>query len=283
MSIPWFPGHMTRTRRNIEQDIKLVDAVVELLDARIPLASGNPDIDMLTHGKPRVTVLNKADMADCAKTDEWVRYFSENGVKTCVTDCQRGKGTAAVLGAVRDVLSEKIKADEERGIKKSIRLMIVGVPNVGKSSFINKISGRSSTKVGDKPGVTRGKQWIRLASGYELLDTPGILWPKFEDESVGLRLAFTGAIKDEIVDPEELACSLIGVLRAGGYEKNLCGRYNLPELSGEITNYEILELIGKNRGFLRSGGVIDTERAAKILLDEFRGCKLGRITLERAE
>ena len=188
-----------------------------------------------------------------------------------------------VLGAVRDVLSEKIKADAERGIKKSIRMMIVGVPNVGKSSFINKISGRSSTKVGDKPGVTRGKQWIRLASGYELLDTPGILWPKFEDESVGLRLAFTGAIKDEIVDPEVVACSLIGVLRAGGYEKNLCGRYNLPELSGEITNYEILELIGKNRGFLRSGGVIDTERAAKILLDEFRGCKLGRITLERAE
>lgn len=283
MSIQWFPGHMTKTRRNIEQDIKLVDAVIELLDARIPLASRNPDIDMLTRGKPRVTVLNKADMADGARTDEWVKYFSENGVKVCVTDCQSGRGTAAVLGAVRDVLAEKIRANEQRGIKKSIRLMIVGVPNVGKSSFINKISGKSSTKVGDKPGVTRGKQWIRLGSGYELLDTPGILWPKFEDESVGLRLAFTGAIKDEIVDPEELACSLIGTLRAGGYEKNLCERYKLPEFSGEITTYEILELIGKNRGFLRSGGVIDTERAAKILLDEFRGCRLGKITLERAE
>lgn len=274
---------MTKTRRSIEQDIKLVDVVVELLDARIPLASRNPDIDMLTRGKPRVTVLNKADMADSAKTDEWVAYFSENGVKTCVTDCQSGKGTAAVLAAVKDALSEKIRADAERGIKKSIKMMIVGVPNVGKSSFINKISGRASTKVGDKPGVTRGKQWIRLANGFELLDTPGILWPKFEDESVGLRLAFTGAIKDEIVDPEELACSLIGALRSGGYEKNLCERYKLQELSGEITAYEILELIGKNRGFLRSGGVIDTERAAKILIDEFRGCRLGRITLERAD
>lgn len=283
MSIQWFPGHMTKTRRSIEQDIKLVDVVVELLDARIPLASRNPDIDMLTRGKPRVTVLNKADMADSAKTDEWVAYFSENGVKTCVTDCQSGKGTAAVLAAVKDALSEKIRADAERGIKKSIKMMIVGVPNVGKSSFINKISGRASTKVGDKPGVTRGKQWIRLANGFELLDTPGILWPKFEDESVGLRLAFTGAIKDEIVDPEELACSLIGALRSGGYEKNLCERYKLQGLSGEITAYEILELIGKNRGFLRSGGVIDTERAAKILIDEFRGCRLGRITLERAD
>ena len=283
MSIQWFPGHMTKTRRNIEQDIKLVDVVIELLDARIPLVSRNPDINMLTHGKPRVTVLNKADMADSARTNEWIKYFSENGIKVCVTDCQSGRGVSNVLETVREVLSKKIEANAKRGVKKNIKLMIVGVPNVGKSSFINKISKKSSAKVGDKPGVTRGKQWIRLASGYELLDTPGILWPKFEDERVGLYLAFTGAIKDEIVDSEELACSLIGVLRLGGYEKNICERYKISEITDELTTYEILELIGKNRRFLRSGGVIDTERAAKILLDEFRGCKLGRITLERAE
>lgn len=283
MSIQWFPGHMTKTRRNIEQDIKLVDVVIELLDARIPIASRNPDIDSLTRGKPRVVVLNKADMADKERTEEWVRYFLKNNIRVCVTDCQSGRGTDKVIGEVRNVLSDKIEANAKRGINKSIRMMIVGVPNVGKSSFINKISKRASTKVGDKPGVTRGKQWIRLGNGFELLDTPGILWPKFEDENVGYKLAFTGAIKDEILDPEELACALIGALRTVGYENNLCERYKLPKPDGTVTSYEILELIGKNRGFLRSGGVIDTERAAKILLDEFRGCKLGCISLERAE
>lgn len=283
MSIQWFPGHMTKTKRNIEQDIKLVDAAVEILDARIPLSSQNPDIEGLMRGKPRVTVLNKADMADSKKTAEWVEYFAGKGIAACVADCRSGKGAADVLEAVRHALSDKIKAEAERGIKKSIKIMVVGVPNVGKSSFINKISKKASTKVGDKPGVTRGKQWIRLANGYELLDTPGILWPKFEDEKVGLHLAFTGAIKDEIVDPEELACALIGSLRSGGYESNLCERYKLDLPGASVTAYEILEMIGKNRGFLRSGGVIDTERAAKILLDEFRGCRLGRITLERAE
>lgn len=283
MNIQWFPGHMTKTRRNIEQYIKLVDAAVEILDARIPLASQNPDIEKLMHGKPRVTVLNKADMADAAETDKWIKYFSGKGIKVCAADCRVGKGAAEVLSAVRSVLADKIKADEERGIKKSIKIMVVGIPNAGKSSFINKISKKSSTKVGDKPGVTRGKQWIRLSNGYDLLDTPGILWPKFEDENVGLKLAFTGAVKDEIVDQEELACALIANLRCGGYVKNLCERYKLAEVANDITDYEILELIGKNRGFLRSGGVIDTERAAKILLDEFRGCRLGRITLERTE
>ncbi len=279
MNIQWFPGHMTKTKRAIIEDIKLVDVVVELLDARIPLASRNPDIDTLVSNKPRVTVLNKSDLADPSVTARWVQYFENKGIKAIVIDSISGKGLPEVLSSVREALTDKIKANEEKGISKSIRMMIVGVPNVGKSSFINKISKKASTKTGDKPGVTRGKQWIRLGNGYELLDTPGILWPKFEDQSIGIKLACTGAIKDEIVDPEELACMLIGILRKT-YETELCSRYKLCDIDG-LMDYEILEQIGKNRGFLRAGGVIDTERAAKILLDEYRSSTLGRISLER--
>ena len=270
---------MTKTKRAIIEDIKLIDVVIELVDARIPLASQNPDIDTLSAGKPRVRVFNKSDLADAAVTDLWVNFYKDKGYKTVVINSISGSGISDVLSAVRDVLDKKIKADAAKGLNKNIKMMIVGVPNVGKSSFINKLSKKSSAKTGDKPGVTRGKQWIRLGNGYDLLDTPGILWPKFDDQSVGVKLACTGAIKDEILDSEELACCLISILRKH-YPDELCERYKLSDI-GYLMDYEILEMIGKNRGFLRAGGVIDTERASKILLDEFRGGKIGRISLER--
>ncbi len=276
-NLNWFPGHMTKAKRAIAEDIKLVDIVVEILDARVPLSSSNPDVGDMTKGKTRVTVLNKGDLADPESTSRWVDYFKSKNISVAVIDCVSGKGISRVPELVKSALRDKIEANAQKGIKKSIRMMIVGVPNVGKSSFINKTSGRASTKTGDKPGVTRGKQWIRLANGYELLDTPGILWPKFDDKKTGINLACTGAVKDEIIDSEYLACSLIGILREK-YPDSLKERYKLSELSG--MDYDILEQIGKNRGFLRAGGVIDTERASKILIDEFRGGKLGRLTLE---
>ncbi len=280
MNLQWFPGHMTKTIRQIEADIKLVDLVVELVDARIPLSSRNPDIKDIINGKPHLLVMNKSDIADESETNAWKKYFSDAGEYVLVMNSVDSKGTSAVFDACKKILADKINREKEKGIVgRAIKIMVVGIPNVGKSSFINKLSGKKSAKTGDKPGVTRGKQWIRLPNGFELLDTAGILWPKFEDEQVGLKLAYTGSIRDEIVDVEELSCYLLSYLK-DNYPQSLTDRYKMTDFS-ELEGYELLELLGRKRGFVISGGEVDTFRAANILLDEFRGCKLGRITLER--
>lgn len=280
MNIQWFPGHMAKTRRMIADSIKLVDLVIELVDARLPLASRNPEIDSLTGGKPRLVVLNKADLADEAVTKQWLDWFRAIGVEAMAVDSIHTKDVKSVVARAKQMLSDKIDRQRDRGMTgRSIKLMVVGIPNVGKSSFINKLAGRSSAVTGDRPGVTRGKQWIRTGEGVELLDTPGILWPKFESEEVGRKLAFVGSIKDDILDVEELACYLLDFLREA-YPQLLCARYKLTDIQ-EAEPYELLEQLGRRRGFVISGGEIDTLRAANILLDEFRGCKLGRISLER--
>ena len=280
MNIQWFPGHMTKTRRMIEENIKLVDIVVELVDARIPLSSRNPQIDEIVGTKPRLMLLNKSDIADSSLNKEWEQYFSAKGIATMIITSTGGKNFNNVLEKCRSILKDKIEKDKERGIvNRAIKMMVVGVPNVGKSSFINKLSGKKSAKTGDRPGVTTGKQWIRLANGFELLDTPGILWPKFEDQEVGLKLAYTGAIRDEVIDTEELACYFLEYLR-DNYPEALTNRYKMTDMAG-LKGYELLELLGRKRGFVISGGEIDTLRAASVLLDEFRGAKLGNITLER--
>ena len=279
MNIQWFPGHMAKTRRQIEEKLKLIDVVVEILDARIPVSSKNPDISEITRGKPRVVVLNKSDLADENITKEWINFYKEQGVEVCLADCAKGKGINESIAAVKRALSDKISQDAEKGMNRAIKILVAGVPNVGKSSYINRLSGRSSAIVGDRPGVTKGQQWIRLKNGIELLDTPGILWPKFEDESVGISLAFTGAIKDEIMDVELLACKLSEFLNES-YRDMLCTRYKLENTDG-LLGYEIVEMIGRKRGFIVSGGEIDFLRASNILLDEFRGGKIGRISIER--
>lgn len=279
MNLQWFPGHMTKTRRMIEDNLKLIDIVIELVDARIPLSSRNPQIDEIVKNKPRLLLLNKSDISDSSLNKEWQKYFSDNGIPCMFVSSTTGKSFNNVLDKCREILKEKIESDKARGIvNRTIKMMIVGVPNVGKSSFINKLSGKKSAKTGDRPGVTTGKQWIRLANGFELLDTPGILWPKFEDEQVGLRLAYTGAIRDEVIDTEELACYFLEFLR-DNYPQALTDRYKMTDMEG-LKGYELLELLGRKRGFVVSGGEIDTLRAASILLDEFRGAKLGNITLE---
>ena len=279
MNIQWFPGHMAKTRRQIEEKLKLIDVVVEILDARIPISSQNPDISVMTKGKPRVAVLNKADLADEAVLKEWVQYYRKQGMEVIIADCEKGKGIQESVAAVKRALADKIAQDSQRGMNRAIKILVAGVPNVGKSSYINRLSGRSSATVGDRPGVTRGQQWIRLKNGIELLDTPGILWPKFEDETVGLHLAFTGSIKDEIMDTELLACKLAEFLNEH-YCALFCTRYKLENTQG-LQGYELVELLGKKRGFVISGGEIDFLRASNILLDEFRAGKIGRISLER--
>ena len=280
MNIQWFPGHMTKTQRMMEENIKLIDIVIEIVDARLPLSSRNPKIDDIVGNKPRLLLLNKCDIADSAITSAWEKYFISRGVPVMVVSSTGNKKLNAVFDRCREILSDKIEKQKEKGItNRAIKVIVVGVPNVGKSSLINKLSGRKSAITGDRPGVTRGKQWIRLGNGIELLDTPGILWPKFEDDEVGKKLAFTGAIRDEIMDVEELACHLLTFLRAT-YPQSLELRYNMTDLDG-LEPYEMLELLGRKRGFVVSGGEIDTERAAKILLDEFRGAKLGNISLEK--
>ena len=280
MNIQWFPGHMMKTQRMMQENIRLIDIVLELVDARLPLSSRNPKIDEIVGDKPRLILLNKADIADSSVTSEWENYFSKKGIPTLTISSTGNKKLNFIFSKCREILSDKIEKQKERGIANaSIKIIVVGVPNVGKSSLINKLSGRKSAITGDKPGVTRGKQWIRLDSGIELLDTPGILWPKFEDDMVGKKLAFTGAIKDEIMDIEELACELLSFLREK-YPENLCARYKMQDIDN-LTPYEMLTLLGKKRWFVVSGGEIDTERAANILLDEFRGAKLGNISLER--
>lgn len=278
MNIQWFPGHMAKTRKQMEQDLKLVDIVFELTDARLPNASRNPEMDLLAKGKPRIMVLNKADLADEEANQAWLAYFQKEKIPALLVSSSSGEGLGQLVPMAKEILKEKLEANRRRGIVGGgIKAMIAGIPNVGKSTLINKLSGRASAKTGDRPGVTKGKQWITLKSGLKLLDTPGILWPKFEDESVGLKLAFSGAVRDEIMDIEEVAVHLISFLKEA-YPQRLMERYKLEDL--DKPSYEILEDLGRKRGFVISGGEIDTRKAAVILTDEFRGAKLGRITLE---
>lgn len=283
-TIQWFPGHMTRTRRKMKECLPLIDLVVELLDARVPLASHNPDLDSLVAGKPRLVVLNKADMADEASTARWVAHFRQEGMAALAVDCKSGRGVNAFVPAMRAAVADKIAAWEKKGMtNRPVRAMVVGIPNVGKSSFINRLSRGSKAKVEDRPGVTRENRWFTVDAGALLLDTPGVLWPKFEDQQVARHLAYTGAIRDEVLDAEELACGLLQLL-AADYRPLLAARYRLTD--EEVAEYagdgwELLCRIGKKRGMLVSGGEVNTERAAAMLLDEFRAAKLGRITLEQ--
>jgi len=279
-SIQWFPGHMAKTRRLIQQNLKLVDIVVELVDARIPVSSRNPELDKWIERKPRVILLNKCDVADERMTQSWCSYFANRGIPALATDSTSGRGLKNFAPMVREVLSELLARREAKGmIGRPIRLMIVGIPNVGKSSFINKLAGGKFAKVEDRPGVTRTKQWISFGGDMELMDMPGVLWPKFEDKVVGEHLAFTGAVKDDVLDIEWLAMRLLQLL-AEDYPEALKERYKI-EIPEEIDGYDLLCAVGKKRGMLISGGEINTERAAIMLLDEFRGGKLGRITLEK--
>ena len=282
MNVQWFPGHMAKTRRMLSEQIGFIDIVIELLDARLPLSSQNPEIGNLVGDKPRLVILNKADLADDKVNREWADYFKQKGVEAVLLDSLHAKNLNFISDKIRFVLKDKLEKLAEKGMTgRSVKVMVVGIPNVGKSSFINRLAGRAGAATGDRPGVTRGKQWIRLKSGMELLDTPGILWPKFEDEQVGLRLAFAGSIKDEIMDTETLAAKLLEFLNEA-YRDALCTRYKLADTE-ELNGYELLELIGRKRGFIISGGEIDALRAANIVLDEFRSCKIGKISLELPE
>ena len=290
MNIQWYPGHMTKTRRNMEADLKLVDAVCEIVDARIPFSSRNPDIDAICGQKPRMMILNRIDLADPAATDVWQNYWQAQGMTVVRTDCKSRRGIDRFVPAVRSMLAEKLQRYADKGqTGRALKLMIVGIPNVGKSTFINQIAGRKGAKAENRPGVTRSNQWVSVGGGLELLDTPGILWPKFEDQSVGLNLAFSGAVKDDILDVETLGCHLMAYLGTQ-YPEALSAAYKLPgipereaEENDVAWGYRLLCAAGKKRGFLISGGEVDTERMAKILLDEFRGGKLGRFTLELPE
>lgn len=284
MNIQWYPGHMTKTRRQIEADLKQVDAVCEIVDARIPLSSRNPDIDAICGGKPRVIVLNRIDLADPAATRQWAAWFQIKGMTVVCTDCKSRRGISEFTPAVRTACKEKLERDAARGMNRPVRLMVVGIPNVGKSTLINQVSGRKGAKAENRPGVTRGKQWVTVDAGLQLLDTPGILWPKFDDPAVGLMLAYTGAVKENVVDLEELACRLMQLLWQR-YPQVVQERYGieaLPESTG-FPGYDLLTEAGRKRGFLLSRGEINTERMARVLLDEFRSGKLGRFTLELPE
>ena len=290
MNIQWYPGHMTKTRRMIAEQIRHVDAVCEILDARIPISSRNPDVDELTAGKPRLVVLNRVDQADPAATRRWAAYFRSKGYAVMESNAKQGAGVGKFAGAVRELLADKLRAYAEKGqVGRVVRVMILGIPNVGKSTFINQVAGRKTAKAEDRPGVTRGKQWVVVDRQLELLDTPGILWPKFEDQSVGLHLAYTGAVKDDILDTETLGCHLMAYL-GEHYPAALATAYKLSQLpqreaeeNDVAYGYRLLQAAGRKRGFLISGGEIDTERMAKILLDEFRGGKLGAFTMELPE
>jgi len=280
MILQWFPGHMAKTRRLITDCLKLVDVVIELVDARLPLSSRNPEIDKIVGQRPRVLVLNKADIADSDANQKWLSFFEKQGVTAILMDSQSGKGLKNLDSAIEKVLAEKLERERSKGINRStFKMMVVGIPNVGKSSFINRLSGRAAAKVGDRPGITTAKQWIKVAGRYEMLDTPGILWPKFEDSEVAKRIAYTGGIKDEIMDIEELAYYLIGFLRQS-YPDMLNERFKLTENLEDFEDFDIVELIGKKRGCIVSGGNVDTLRASNLILDEFRSAKIGRITLE---
>ncbi len=278
MNIQWYPGHMTKTRRQMEADLKLVDAVCEIVDARIPIASRNPDIDSICGSKPRIIVLNRMDLADPKATKEWAAYFKSQGITPIITDCKSRRGIGDFTPAVRTVLAEKIQRNAAKGMNKPVKVMVVGIPNVGKSTLINQISGRKGAKAENRPGVTRGKQWVNVDSGLLLLDTPGILWPKFEDPQVGMLLAYTGAVKEDILDVEELAVFLMQLLWKH-YPDAIRSRYGV-ELGADATGYELLEAAGRKRGYLMARAEVNTERMAKVLLDEYRAGKLGKFTLE---
>lgn len=280
-TIQWFPGHMTKTKRQIQSSLKLVDAVAEIIDARIPVSSRNPDLAKLVQNKPRVILLNKCDMANQTATKMWIDYFKKQNLVAIPVDCKSGRGLDKFAPAVNTVMSHKIARLKEKGmVNPTIRIMIVGIPNVGKSSFINKMVKKNRAKVEDRPGVTRGNQWYTIAKNLEMLDTPGVLWPKFDDKKVGEHLAFTGAVKDQILDIELLAVRLLDFIKELK-PADFITRFKLENEDIEnIDSYELLKMIGKKRGMLVSGGEIDTERAAIILLDEFRSAKLGRITVE---
>lgn len=283
-NIQWFPGHMTKTKRQIQASLKLVDAVAEILDARIPLSSKNPDLQKLIQNKPKVVLLNKCDMANQTATSRWIDYYASQGITAIAVDCKSGKGLNKFAPAVNNVLSERRERLKAKGmVNPMLRIMIVGIPNVGKSSFINRVAKQNRAKVEDRPGVTRGNQWYSIAKNIEMLDTPGVLWPKFDDKIVGERLAFTGAVKDQILDTELLAVRLLDFLRSLK-PADFIAIFKLEDIDLDaIDSYELLNVIGKKRGMLISGGEIDTERAAIMLLDEFRSGKLGRITLEMPE
>lgn len=280
-TIQWFPGHMTKTKRQIQSSLKLVDAVAEIIDARIPVSSRNPDLAKLVQNKPRVILLNKCDMANQTATKMWIDYFKKQNLVAIPVDCKSGRGLDKFAPAVNTVMSHKIARLKEKGmVNPTIRIMIVGIPNVGKSSFINKRVKKNRAKVEDRPGVTRGNQWYTIAKNLEMLDTPGVLWPKFDDKTVGEHLAFTGAVKDQILDIELLAVRLLDFIKELK-PADFITRFKLENEDIEnIDSYELLKMIGKKRGMLVSGGEIDTERAAIMLLDEFRSAKLGRITVE---
>ncbi len=281
-TVQWFPGHMAKTRRLIKESLPFVDLVTEIVDARIPMSSSNPELKEMIGNKPRIVLLNKCDVADEKATAKWVEYYKSNGMYAIPVDCRSGKGLNAYLPLVRDVLKDKIQRNTEKGmVGKPLRVMVVGIPNTGKSSFINKMAGRNRAKVADKPGVTRSNSWFAVGNGVELLDTPGVLWPKFDDKAVGDKLAFIGSVKDEILDSEVLAMRLINVLK-NGYCDRISERFKITGFEDK-EDYEILEMIGRKRGMLISGGEIDTERASIMLLDEYRGGKLGRLTLELPE
>ena len=287
MNIQWYPGHMAKTRRQMLENLKNIDLVCEVVDARIPMVSRNPDMDDIAGSKPRMMILNRTDLADPEQTRRWAVFFRGKGWSVLETDSQHGRGTDKFAAAVREVLADKIAQWNQKGqTGRAVRVMIVGIPNVGKSTFINRILGRKSAKAADKPGVTRGSQWFRVGDGIDLLDTPGILWPKFDDERTGLLLASTGAVKDDILDVETLACKLFEILAARAPE-TIVARYKLtlpePDEEVDFLGYTLLEQAGKKRGFMMRGGEIDTERMARVFLDEYRGGVLGRITLETPE
>ncbi len=280
-TIQWFPGHMTKTKRQIQASLKLVDAVAEIIDARIPVSSRNPDLNQLVLNKPRVILLNKCDMANQTATKMWIDHYAKQGITAIAVDCKSGKNLNKIPAAVNTVMKEKIDRLKAKGmVNPTIRMMIVGIPNVGKSSFINRIAKQNRAKVEDRPGVTRGNQWFTISKNLEMLDTPGVLWPRFDNKTVGEHLAFTGAVKDQVVDTELLAVRLLDFLK-GLKPQAFIERFKLSDIDPDNTDsYELLQIIGKKRGMLVSGGEIDTERAAVMLLDEFRAAKLGRITLE---
>lgn len=277
MNYQWYPGHMTKAKRMMQENIKLIDLVIELVDARIPLSSRNPDIDELGKNKARLVLLNKADLAEDKWNDAWAEYFKKKGFSVVKVNSRKGGGIKSIQGVIREACAEKIERDRKRGIlNRPVRAMVVGIPNVGKSTFINALAGKACAKTGNKPGVTKGKQWIRLNKQVELLDTPGILWPKFEDQEVGLKLAFIGSIKDEVLQTEELAAELIHFLRTA-YPEVLADKYDIEM---DEDDYVVLNRIAKSRNCIVRGNELDTEKAALLLLDDFRNGKLGRLTLE---
>lgn len=280
MEFQWYPGHMSKAKRAMQEDLKLINVIIELVDARVPLSSKNPDIDPMANGKSRIILLNKCDLADSSVTARWKKYYEEKGFFVALVNSKNGKGVKQVNEVIQSACREKIERDRRRGIlNRPIRAMIVGIPNVGKSTFINSFAGKSCTKTGNKPGVTKGKQWIRLNKNVELLDTPGILWPKFEDQTVGLRLAFIGSIKDELSNQYEL-CMLLMQYLGEHYPKAIPDTYQIEPAENEV---ELLECVAKRRGCLKAGGEYDLDKAANYVIDDFRNGRLGCISLEQPE